>query len=255
MARWKFKLPTLWEAQWDPWLQRASHIAQVLGVIIALAALFYAVVPLYRMAALDKQILDQQQELDRIQRELAASYGRLRSRIAWEAIFKVGPPCTGLMEPPPEPGYFTKSLADAVRGQRQVEPEPPWDRNLSSDVQGCMLNAVSQQSSLDQLKAQDKAAFLSEFRTAVDAIGRDQRETLERARTLPERARHDDSLLPPAADAETIVRWAYKGLSNDEVAAKVFEDRVNSARSQLEAEWVSRTTERLKKVSRMRWPE
>src|SRR5688572_13284956 len=112
----KLNLTRIRASQVDPWLQRASHVAQVVGVLIAVLALFYAVVPLYRLAALDKQIFDQQQELNRIQGALAAAYVRLRTRVAWEAVFAAGPPCTGMMEPAQFPAA-QKRLADAIEGR------------------------------------------------------------------------------------------------------------------------------------------
>lgn len=255
MTRSKFKLPTLRASQWDPWLQRASHIAQVVLVVVALLTIYFTVVPLYRLAALDKQIFDQQQELARIDGELAEAYARLRTGIARDAIFAAGPQCTGLMDPPESPAS-AKRLADAIEG-RPTEPEPPpsWERKLTMDARSCILEAVAALPGLGQLRVEDKTALMSELRTVADAVARDQQKSLARARSLPELARKDESVLLPEGDNEVVMRYRNRHLPEAELEQRVLEQRIDFARFQIAMEWADRTRDALLQVIKMRWPE
>lgn len=248
--RWKHKLQDI---KWDPWLVRASHVATVLGVVVAVLTLVFVVVPLYKVAALEKQIFDLEQERDRLKTELATSYVSLRNRIVSMAVWRAGPPCTGMLEPSKVP-ESAKLLADAIRGM-PVEPQdesPSWERTLSADVRGCILKEVGD---LPQLKPQDKAIFMSEVRAAADRIAADQQESLKRARELPAQARKDPSVLPPPDDHETIQRYFDRHLPDSEIEARALERRIANAQFYIEVDWAKRTRDALLALSKVRWPE
>lgn len=58
-------------SRWDSWLSRGASISQIVGIGLALAGLFYTVIPLYQKAAVDEQLARREAELKAVENSLA----------------------------------------------------------------------------------------------------------------------------------------------------------------------------------------
>ncbi len=64
-------MPVGVSSHWDSWLSRGASIFQIVGIGLALAGLFYTVIPLYQRAAVDEQLARPEAGLKAVESSLA----------------------------------------------------------------------------------------------------------------------------------------------------------------------------------------
>lgn len=135
------------------WLETAervlplvSHVAQVVTVAVTVGGFFFTVIPLYQKAAVDEQVAKQQSRLELLERQVDASYQKIRMDAIRGYVFSAGAECTGLMLPLPPLGS-TKPAPDLAK------------QTLEINVPECMRKELASVSDLRGLKPEDQSAL------------------------------------------------------------------------------------------------
>jgi hypothetical protein len=125
-----------------------SHIAQIGLFLLTAWGLFYTVIPLYQKAAVDEQVARQQVELERIGKELDASYAKIRRQTVIQFTFFAGPACTGLLQ----------HIPDHVEPGKQSNQKGPLD----FDIHACLTQQLQDFGLKRELTDIDRATLAAE---------------------------------------------------------------------------------------------
>lgn len=99
----------------DFWLQRLSHIAQFGLFIITLFTIYYTVIPLYQMAALQEGIARKESELAELNFKVKEAHYKIRAYVIDKVVAGMILECSGLLVPPVAPLKFREEAkADKV---------------------------------------------------------------------------------------------------------------------------------------------
>jgi len=131
----------------------ASHIAQIVMMLLTAGGLFFTVIPLYQKAAVDEQIAKQQIKLDQLERQLKLGYRKIRANAVRQYVFAAGAQCTGLMLPAP-----------TIRSDGSV-PDIPR-QILQIDVSECMRRLKESSTPLRDLTQSDFQTLKASIRQA-----------------------------------------------------------------------------------------
>jgi hypothetical protein len=174
----------------DCWLVRASQLAAVLAVVLAIVGYFYTVQPLYQKALLDEAIAKKEVDLKKITALYEKNYEKLKGSGIHTFVFAAGTQCTDLLEPPEPPLKFGDPLPKEI---------PEIDSFLKFDSPACLRKLVMKPSdSLAELKQEDFASL----RQSVDEIAKKFEKKREEfalsIKGVPSLAKENPSLLAPS---------------------------------------------------------
>lgn len=154
------KKPNRWV---DDWLLRLAYLSQVGLLFLAIAGLFYTVIPLYQKAALDEAIARDEKELKLLQGEISSEYTQIRFFTINNYVLRFGAECTGLLiklEPPLPLGA-------------PIPQGPPQEiKVLQINVSECLRRGLNSDGDMRKLHQNDLDLFakrVAEIGGAIDA--------------------------------------------------------------------------------------
>ncbi|HAB95245.1 MAG TPA: hypothetical protein DCE83_00155 [Enterococcus sp.] len=96
--------------KFDSWLQRLSHIAQFGLFVITVFTIYYTVIPLYQMAALQEGIARKENELAKLNLKVKEAHSKIRAYVVDQVVAGMIFECSGLLVPPVSPISFRGGL-------------------------------------------------------------------------------------------------------------------------------------------------
>lgn len=197
--------PPVAPTRWDTWLSRGASVAQIVGVVLALAGLFYTVIPLYQKAAVDEQLARREAELKVVEAKLAEAKTELyrvkRDNYMSVATREAARECSDAVKdftvPRAEgrrrPGdyrwhmyvnvvdcveqYLAKAEADKELSQVDMTIWRTWASSLAKRLEARRLNAVTAleelpaKAALDPKLLEVKNPFLAQAERALKRQG------------------------------------------------------------------------------------
>jgi hypothetical protein len=242
-------------SHFDVWLSRAGAIATVVLAAAGVFGLFYTVIPLYKLAALDEQVSKRELELNRVQKQLDATHARVRHDLLHEFVFDRGAECTGLMEPP-QYEEAVKAIVDpkgpeaaAVRAAK-----PGWLRILSANTSECFGARVD--GLINQFRPEDKVIVLEHLRSIIADVEADRVVSLARAKALPVEVHRNPGTLPEESASEKFLEMQLRWLKTPaEERERVLRDRrIEDAQEAIAMAWGKRSRERIDGLNRIVFP-
>lgn len=233
-------------SSWDIWLSRGASVAQIVGIGLALAGLFYTVIPLYQKAAVDEQLARREAELKVVEAALAEAksetyrlrrdnYMRVATRSAAEECSDVR---RGFMPIPPD----------------LKESDQEYRRRLDVGVVDCINRYLARANVVKELNHADLAtwrAWATPIAVELDEERQTARETIA---ALPKKAAADPSVLEPVGDIlrradEFLLR--YDAFRTPEQRQKDirqrFNHRVETTQTRIAADYHQRVSVRLQR--------
>lgn len=163
----------------DIWLPRISHFSQFGLFVITLGSLYFVVLPIYRMSALDEAIARKEIELKESNKLVEQSYVQLRKFAIEQFTF----------------GVFVKCVVDG-----DFEPNNDEVRKQDSftkDASSCLFESEKTSSKLKLLRPNDQVVFLAGLKNVAAEIEQNRIVALKQYRELPSKAKSNPSLLKP----------------------------------------------------------
>jgi hypothetical protein len=231
-------------SSWDSWLSRGASVAQIVGIGLALAGLFYTVIPLYQKAAVDEQLARREVEL----RVVEAALAEVKSetyRLRRDTYTRVA----------------TRSAADECSDVRRgfmpmpkdlKESDQEYRHRLDVSVVDCISRYLARAEVVKELNAADLATWRA-WATPI-AVELDEERQTARATiaALPKKAAADPSVLVPDGD---LVRSADELFSRyyafrtpeqrEEHIRRLFDQRVQATEVSIAAAYRQRVLVRL----------
>jgi len=232
------------QSRWDGWLSRGASISQIVGIGLALAGLFYTVIPLYQKAAVDEQLARREIELKALEAALAEvkleTYRLRRDNYARVATRAAADECS-----------------DVVRGFRTLpqdtrESVPQYRIRLDVDVVECVNRYLARADEVKELNQAD----LETWRTWATAMAVELEEQRQVARQnidqLPKKASSDPSVLEPDGEFtkkadEFLSRYdaLLSPEKRQERQQRLFAQRVETTQTRIAADYRHRVSVRL----------
>jgi hypothetical protein len=149
----------------DVYLQRSSHVSQIVLCIFTGWALIYTVIPLYQKALLDEAIAKKEVdlkeataamakkevELKEASAALEEAYRRIKFSAVKDFVFMTGAKCTNLLYRPMPP------LGPLGKPERSTPP--PFAELFELDVPGCITKEAEKYLPLKELRPEDRKLF------------------------------------------------------------------------------------------------
>ena len=177
---------------WDSWLSRGASVSQIVGIGLALAGLFYTVIPLYQKAAVDEQLARREAELKVVEAALvevrAETYRLRRDNYMRAATRAAADECSDVL----------RSFIPIPQGLKESDRE--YRRKLDVDVVDCINRYLARANAVKELNPSDVAtwrAWATPIAVELDERRQTARETIA---ALPKKALTDPSLLEPEGD-------------------------------------------------------
>lgn len=231
-------------SSWDSWLSRGASVAQIVGIGLALAGLFYTVIPLYQKAAVDEQLARREAELKVVETALAEAksetYRLRRDNYIRVATRSAADECSDVRR-----GFMPipQDLKESDRGYR---------RRLDVGVVDCINRYLARANVVKELNPADLAtwrAWATPIAVELDEERQTARETIA---ALPKKAAADPSVLEPVGD---LMRRADEFLSRyyasrtpeerQEHIRRLFDQRVETTQTSIAAAYRQRVSVRL----------
>lgn len=219
-------------SSWDSYLSRGASVSQIVGIGLALAGLFYTVIPLYQKAAVDEQLARREVELKVVEAALAevkAETYRLRRdnymRVATRAA--------------------ADECSDARRGFMPVpqgfkESDQEYRRSLDVGVVECINRYLARASVVKELNSAELATWRSWAMPIAVELEEKRQTARETIAALPKKAAADPSVLEPTGDFvrradEFLSRYdAFRTLEQrQERLRRLFDQRVESTQTSI----------------------
>ncbi len=163
----------------DVWLNRISQITQLGLFILAIAGLYYTVIPLYQKAIVDEELAKKEVQLKELDKKINEMYRSARSMAIDQVIFAAGPKCSGLLTPL-RPMLALESLVTG-KPYKPIPPEqmPPKfeDVVFSNSITECFTKHSLKRQAVSVLRPEDRAT-LEEKMTELGAELDKQRLTM-----------------------------------------------------------------------------
>jgi hypothetical protein len=162
------------EKRIDVWLNRISQITQLGLFILAIAGLYYTVIPLYQKAVVDEELAKKEVQLKELDAKINEMYASARKIAVAQVIYAAGADCSGLLTPP-QPMPLMESLVTG-KPYKAIPPEemPPKfeDVVMGTPIKDCMEKQASKHQAASILRPEDRAILegrMMELGAALDA--------------------------------------------------------------------------------------
>lgn len=208
----------------DLWLSRGASVAQIAGVALALAGLFYTVIPLYQKAAVDEQLARREAELKAIEANLkrarAEAYRLRREEVMRAMSRRASDGCADTRN-------TVMRLPDIGEPRDQVHNRLVA---LSINVESCVGRYLADVVATKTLSDED-AAFLTAWTKSLAAeLEASRQQAIRTIADLPEIGKRDPSRLDAVGSAVARadeIYGRYRALYSEEQRARQAEDRFN----------------------------
>lgn len=194
--------PSTTPPRWDSWLSRGASVAQIVGVALALAGLFYTVIPLYQKAAVDEQLARREMELKAVEASLTEGKAEVY-RLRRDDLVRVT--VRGAAE---ECSDSFRGFMDLPAGER--EPEEAYRLRLDVNVKDCVDRHLARAETSKQLGAADLEAWRAWAKPIVAELEAERLRTRQTVQELPRRAAADPSLLDDDGEFSQITEELFK---------------------------------------------
>ncbi len=195
----------------DKWLGRVSHAAQILLCCFTAWALFYTVIPLYKVALLEESIARRELELNEKNEELASAkdllsqlsgeiYQKERGEIIESLIHKGVRGCTNF-------SYFMNEGRASLEGERHF-----YHLLQDTNYSVCLLGGLDHSGAGSILSNVD-FSYLNNYLKGVAAELNSMRDrSIREMETIEARAKEDPTILAPKGEFETRLDEAFEEL-------------------------------------------
>jgi len=140
-------------SQLDQNLSRASHIAQIVLVCVAVFGYFFTVRPVYQKELLAEDVAQKQVELQSLREQIKAARKEIAVRTARQFTFVAGAQCTGLLDPPSE----LLKIGDPI------PPSEPDLRRSFQSMTSCARSIFSKFEQFNKLSQSEMAGLQRDF--------------------------------------------------------------------------------------------
>lgn len=185
-------MPSAAPSHWDRLLSRGASISQITGIGLALAGLFYTVIPLYQKAAVDEQLARREAELRVVEESLAEAktetYRLRRDNYVRVATRAAADECSDVR----------RGFMSIPQGLKESDQE--YRHKLDIGVVDCISRYLARADVVKELNPADLATWRG-WATPIAVELETQRQTARDAiATLPKKAAADPSVLEPLGD-------------------------------------------------------
>lgn len=175
--------------RWDGWLSRGASVAQIVGVVLALAGLFYTVIPLYQKAAVDEQLARREAELNAVEARLAEGKAEVY-RLRRDNFMRIAT------------GSAADECSDVRRGFMPIPPaeaelERVYRLQLNVDMVECVGRYLARAAEVRDLSPTDLAVWRNWATPMAAELEAQRQAAREKIAELPEKAQADPSVLEP----------------------------------------------------------
>jgi hypothetical protein len=184
--------PSAAPSRWDSWLSRGASISQIVGIGLALAGLFYTVIPLYQKAAVDEQLARREMELKTVETTLAEAKTETY-RLRRDNYMRVAT------------GSAADECSDVRRGfmpmpTEEAESERVYRLQLNIDMVECVDRYLAQAAEVKDLNPTDLKVWRAWATPMAAELEAQRQAARKRIAELPEKARADPSVLEPVGE-------------------------------------------------------
>lgn len=176
----------------DSWLSRGASVAQIGGIGLALAGLFYTVIPLYQMAAVEEQLARREAELKVVEAALAEAksetYRHRRDNYMRDTARSAADEC-----------------ADVSRGFKTIpqdskESYQEYRSKLDVGVVDCINRYLARATVVKVLNPADLATWRAWVTPIAVELDKERQTARETIAALPMKAAADPSVLEPVGE-------------------------------------------------------
>ena len=224
----------------DIYLQRSSHVSQIVLCLFTGWALIYTVIPLYQKALLDEAIAKKEVELKEATsamakkevelREASATlekrYMRIKFSVVKDFAFMAGAKCTNLLYRPMRP----------LRPLREPQPRepPPFAELFELDVPGCITGEAEKYSPLKELSPEDRKLFDQNIVTLNQELSVIRTQAKAEYDEVPQKVSANPSAFPlPTGDAAEVLKLANKLVSAEGYRKHELEQTIREEQSRI----------------------
>jgi hypothetical protein len=231
----------------DIWLSRGSSIAQIFGVGIALAGIFYTVIPLYQKAAVDEQLARRESELKDVEEKLvnarAEAYRLRRVQFMLPISLQTADDCTGIRRSIMQPAL----LAEKDDNKRAI--------TLDVDIEECVAKHLESALKRNVLSGTDGKKLYDYVLPIAKNLELKRRTVAAFILNLPVAAAKDPSLLGPEGYfTGRFFEHFGDRLSSPELEKKRFESRVRLTQQKKAADFSLEAATKLRQaMSPTKW--
>lgn len=177
-------------SRWDSWLSRGASISQIVGIGLALAGLFYTVIPLYQKAAVDEQLARREAELKAVESSLAEArtetYRLNRDNYLRNATRAAADECADVR----------RSFMTIPSGT----PESEFRLRLDVDVVGCVNRYLARADEVKVLNPADLAVWRAWATSIASDLEAERQAARQKVVGVRQKAAADPSVLEPLGD-------------------------------------------------------
>ncbi|WP_162615761.1 MULTISPECIES: hypothetical protein [Ralstonia solanacearum species complex] len=208
----------------DLWLSRGASVAQIGGVALALAGLFYTVIPLYQKAAVDEQLARREAELKAIEAHLkrarAEAYRLRRDEVMRVTSLRAGDGCA-------DSRNTVMHLPEIDEPREQVHSRLI---DLSINVENCVGQHLADLVATKALSDEDAALLTLWSKSLAAELEASRQQAIRTITDLPEIGKRDPSRLDAVGSAVTRADEffeRYRPLYSEKQRARQAEERFN----------------------------
>lgn len=222
----------------------ASHVAQVLMMLMTAGGFFFTVIPLYQKAAVDEQVAKQKIKLEELESKVAVNYKKYRAETIRKYVYLTGTECvTGLMFP--------------IQKIGEKQPGPDLnDQILAINVSDCMRRDLSRTIGWEDLTEEDKKTLFAATNDIAAEIDIFRLTTKAKISSIQPNLKAAGPLeLGMGEFAETEILLMKKaGATDDEIKILVSQLSVGSQRNDLTAKYSASALSKIKTLNQLIWP-
>jgi hypothetical protein len=137
----------------DQNLSRASHIAQIVLVCVAVFGYFFTVRPIYQKELLAEDVAHKKMELQSLREQVKAARKEIAVRTARQFTFAAGAQCTGLLEP----------RGDLLKIGDPIPPPKPDLRRSFQSMTSCARSVFSEFEQFNEFAQSEMAEVRRDF--------------------------------------------------------------------------------------------
>jgi hypothetical protein len=224
----------------DVYLQRSSHVSQIVLCIFTGWALIYTVIPLYQKALLDEAIAKKQVELKEATAAMAKkevelkeasaaleeAYRRIKFSAVKDFVFMTGAKCTNLLyRPMPPLGPL---------GKPEPSTPPPFAELFELDVPGCITKEAEKYLPLKELRPEDRKLFDQNIFTLNQELSVIRKRAKAEYDEVPQKVSANPSAFPrPTGDVGEVLKWVKKRASPEQYWRNVHELTIREEQSRI----------------------
>lgn len=224
-------------SNFDLYLQRSSHITQVLLCVFTLVGFFFVVLPIYQKDLLEESIASKEIELRKINADIQASYEKLRNYATGAYVRTVYFECVPR-------SYLLSDKSDYVQN---------LENELNSSITECMVDLASSLKDLEVLRPSDRNIFNEEVEKIAAFIDSARRVALGKFKEIKLENAHLIKIRESDLERQVRKLGESLGVRSEEFKKSDNAMAVLQAKSDLVSEYVHLCSEKTGNLKHISW--